>query len=366
MCSECAEAEGDRAADHPRGSGPVAGRPERVADNLNRALAAALGEDPRVILLGEDVLDPYGGAFKISRGLSTRYPDSVIGTPISESGLLGAAAGLALCGQRPIAEVMFGDFLALGFDQILNFAAKSVSMYGHRVDMHLVVRCPVGGNRGYGPTHSQSLHKHLLGIPHLTLSETSPFHDNVRVLKKLLNLGEPCVLFENKVLYTEPMYATGPARTGSVDELFRYDFADRAGEFARVHTEGSDGADTVIITPGGTFSRVLAAARGLFLDFEIDCQIIVPSQLYPLDPAPLLPLLERARRVCVVDEGTAGASWADDLAGRIRDRLWGRLRNRVIVVCSRGSVIPSAAHLEREVLVQAGTVRDALLEAADA
>src|SRR5579875_919629 len=161
-------------------------RPERVGENLNRPLATALGRDQRVTLMGQDVLDPYGGAFKISRGLSSRYPGSVLGTPISESGMLGMAAGLALCGERPIVEVMFGDFLALGFDPIVNFATKSVEMYGDRLPMHLVVRCPVGGNRGYGPTHSQSLQKHFVGVPGLSLYEMSPFHDNGPLLRDIL------------------------------------------------------------------------------------------------------------------------------------------------------------------------------------
>jgi pyruvate/2-oxoglutarate/acetoin dehydrogenase E1 component len=112
---------------------------DRVGENLNSALAYALGQDRRVTLMGQDLLDPYGGAFKISRGLSTKYPESVITTPISESGVLGLAAGMALCGDRPIVEVMFGDFIALGFDMLLNFATKSVAMYGQRVPVNLVV-----------------------------------------------------------------------------------------------------------------------------------------------------------------------------------------------------------------------------------
>src|SRR5439155_1315828 len=151
---------------------------ERVADNLNGALHRLFERDPRVYLLGEDLLDPYGGAFKISRGLSDRYPDRVLATPLSEGGFVGVANGLALCGDKAIVEIMFGDFIALSFDQIVNFATKSVSMYGRTLPLHLVVRCPVGGNRGYGPTHSQSPQKHFIGVPHLGLYELSPFHYN--------------------------------------------------------------------------------------------------------------------------------------------------------------------------------------------
>ncbi|MGE5291020.1 MAG: alpha-ketoacid dehydrogenase subunit beta [Micromonosporaceae bacterium] len=334
---------------------------ERVGDNLNRALHTVLDKDPRVCLIGEDILDPYGGAFKMTRGLSTNHPDSVITTPISEGGIVGLAAGLALCGERPIVEIMFGDFVTLGFDQILNFATKSVSMYGHRVPIHLVVRCPVGGNRGYGPTHSQSLHKHLLGIPHLALFELSPFHDNVTLIDRLVSRGEPCVLFENKTLYAGNMYAGGV-----VDDLFLFDYVGPAGEFARVFAERPDDFDAVIIAPGGLTGRALAAARDLLIELELKCQIIVPSQLHPIDLDPLLATLERAERICLVEESVPGGTWASEIARQIYDRLWGSLKNRILVVHSRNSVIPSAAHLEREVLVQAATIYRAMRESASA
>ncbi|NJN37352.1 MAG: alpha-ketoacid dehydrogenase subunit beta, partial [Nitrospiraceae bacterium] len=112
--------------------------------------------------------------------------------------IVGIAGGLALQGDKPIAELMFGDFIALAFDQILNFASKSVTMYGQTVPLHLLVRCPVGGRRGYGPTHSQCVQKHFLGIPNLELYESSPLHDHVPLLPRLLALGRPAILFEDK------------------------------------------------------------------------------------------------------------------------------------------------------------------------
>jgi pyruvate/2-oxoglutarate/acetoin dehydrogenase E1 component len=150
---------------------------ERVAENLNRALHGLFAESATPYLLGEDVLDPYGGAFKVTRGLATSFPDRVLTTPLSENGMVGVANGLALCGNRVVVEFMFGDFLLLAMDQIVNFAAKSVSMYGRPVPLPLLVRCPVGGNRGYGATHSQSVQKFLVGVPGLELWEMSPFTD---------------------------------------------------------------------------------------------------------------------------------------------------------------------------------------------
>lgn len=336
-------------------------RPERVAENLNRALHAVLEQDPRVWLFGEDVRDPYGGAFKISRGLSTRFPERVVSTPISEAGIVGVAGGLALAGDRPIVEIMFGDFIGLAFDPILNFLSKSVAMYGRTVPIHAVVRCPVGGNRGYGPTHSQSLQKHLVGIPHLELYEASPFHDGELLLGHLLSRGVPCVLFEDKVLYTERMRVGG-----RVDDLFVYEAPATAAGAARVFIEGTDGFDVLVIAAGGMFRRVLAAARDLFLRFEIRCQVLVPTRLYPFDVEPVSRTLTGdANRIVVVEEGPTGGSWGAEVAACLYPALWGRLAHPIRSLASLPTVIPAARHHENRVLVQPDAIAGAILEVAD-
>ena len=138
-----------------------------VLESLNSALHHAFSDNKNVYLLGEDVLDPYGGAFKVTRGLSTSYPDRVLTTPISEAGIVGVAAGMALRGLRPVVEIMFGDFVSLIADQLINHITKFRWMYNDQVRVPLVIRTPMGGRRGYGPTHSQSLEKLYLGVPGL-------------------------------------------------------------------------------------------------------------------------------------------------------------------------------------------------------
>ncbi|MCG5216560.1 transketolase C-terminal domain-containing protein [Streptosporangium soli] len=330
----------------------------RVAENLNSALLDLLAADEDVFVLGEDITDPYGGAFKVTRGLSTRFPGRVLATPLSEGAIVGAAGGLALAGDKAIVEIMFGDFAALAFDQIVNFASKSVTMYGRRVPLRLIVRCPVGGNRGYGPTHSQSLQKHFLGVPNLALHELSPFHDNARVLAEMLAAGTPAILFEDKVLYTQRMF-----QDGRIDDLFRYDFVGAETPVARVYLERPDEYDNVIIAPGGMTHRALTAMRAAFLEDESSSLLLVPSRLYPFTLDPLLPILAGARQIIVVEESTAGGTWGAELAQEIYPRLWGRLRHPIRLVHSADSVIPTAAHLERRVLVQDDTIRAALREA---
>jgi pyruvate dehydrogenase E1 component beta subunit len=265
---------------------------------------------------------------------------------------------LALCGQRPIVEVMFGDFITLCFDQIYNFATKSVSMYGRRVEMRLVVRCPVGGNRGYGPTHSQSPQKHFVGIPHLNLFEMSPFHDGRTVLDRMLGLGEPAILFEDKVLYGQRMYADG-----RVCDLVGYDFVDERRNYAIAYPGDPDECDCLLIAPGGLANHAIDAARTLLMAEDLACQVVVPSQLYPFDITPLMPLIRRAGRVCVIEEGVAGGTWGTEVAAEIHERLWHELRAPVLLVNSARSVIPTAPELERAVLVQRSTVHDAIREA---
>jgi pyruvate dehydrogenase E1 component beta subunit len=319
----------------------------RVAESLNRALHEVLADDSSVRVLGEDVLDPYGGAFKITKGLSSRFPGQVLATPISENGIVGVAGGLALAGGKAIVEIMFSDFVTLAFDQIVNFASKSVSMYGRPLRLPLIVRCPSGGGRGYGPTHSQSLQKHFIGVPGLAVYEVSPFDDHRELFGEMLARGEPCLLFEDKILYTRQVFEGGTA-----DDLFRYDVLPQAGQVTRVYLDDPEQADCVIIAPGGMVHRALAAMRTLLLEREITCLLLVPRRLYPFDVTPLSPLLERAGAVVVTEESTTGGTWGAEVAQQVHSRLWGRLRRPVSLVHSAASVIPAAAHLERDVLVQ--------------
>ncbi len=156
-------------------------------ESLRQGLHSILADNPRAVVLGEDILDPYGGAFKVTQGLSTRFPDRVFTTPISEAAIVGVSVGLALRGFHPIAEIMFGDFLTLAADQLINHAAKYPAMYNGQVTTQLVVRTPMGGGRGYGPTHSQSIERLFFGIPHLRLVAPSHIHDAGALLQQAVN-----------------------------------------------------------------------------------------------------------------------------------------------------------------------------------
>jgi pyruvate/2-oxoglutarate/acetoin dehydrogenase E1 component/pyruvate/2-oxoglutarate dehydrogenase complex dihydrolipoamide acyltransferase (E2) component len=328
----------------------------RVVEALNGALHRLFTERPGLYLLGEDVLDPYGGAFKVTRGLSTAHPERVLTTPLSEAGITGAAAGLALCGDQVVVEMMFGDFAALAFDQLLNLVSKSVSMYGHHVPMRVVVRCPVGGRRGYGPTHSQSVQKHFIGIPNLALYETTPFHDPYALLSHALDHG-PAMLFEDKVLYTRRLF-TG----GVVDEHLRFALVGAAPGWAHVTAADGTPADVLLLCPGGVAHRAVEAA-GLLRDKGIAVDVLVPGRLYPLDLDPVLPLLAGTRLVAVAEESTAGGTWGAEVAARLHRSCWSDLRAPVLALSSADSVVPTAPHLENRVLLGAERIAEEIAEA---
>lgn len=333
---------------------PVSGIARRVGHRLNQALHTLFDADERLFLLGQDIADPYGGAFGITRGLSSRHPTRVWSTPISEAATVGVAAGLALCGDAAVVEVMFGDFLTLCVDPLVNFAAKSVTMYGRRLPIRLIVRCPVGGNRGYGPTHSQNLQKHLIGVPNLGLYELTPFDDPTDVLRRMLNDRTPGVLFEDKGLYPVPGYDHGV-----VDELFGYRVLDAAA--GTVLVSATDGApDRLLIAPGGLVPRALSAMRRALLDHDLLCHLVVPTRLYPLDLDAVLPLAARAGAVVVAEDGVDGGGWGTEVARHLHELLWGRLREPVRLVRPRCAVIPAAAGPERALLVQDSTILAAL------
>ena len=178
----------------------------RYVESLNQALHQLMKDDDLVFVLGEDILDPYGGAFKVTKGLSTAFPDRVLTTPISEGAITGFSTGLAIRGYKPILEIMFGDFITLCTDQIINGATKFKWMYGDKFTVPLVIRTPMGGRRGYGATHSQTLESLFIGVPGIKIIAPSHYHNPGDLLyQTVLNAETPTLFVENKLLYPEQL-----------------------------------------------------------------------------------------------------------------------------------------------------------------
>src|SRR5574341_684060 len=211
-----------------------------VLESLNAALHRLFAEDERVVLIGEDVLDPYGGAFKVTRGLSTAYPERVLTAPVSEAGIVGVGAGMALRGLRPVVEIMFGDFLTLAADQLINHVAKFRWMYNEGVSLPLVVRTPMGGRRGYGPTHSQTLEKLFMGVPGLRLLAPTALGDPGGLLYNAARYSDdPTLFIENKLLYTQALHGT------DLEQDFICQSVGAGGERTREEGKGDRGTGDV-------------------------------------------------------------------------------------------------------------------------
>ena len=330
---------------------------KRGVQALNESLHAIFAERDDVVLFGEDVLDPYGGAFKVTAGLSDAYPDRVLTTPISEASLFGVAAGMALRGQRPILEIMFGDFVALGLDQVVNGISKFREMYDDQVTVPLVVRAPMGARRGYGPTHSQSLEKLFLGIPNIVVIAASECHDVGALLADAVEDERPVFFIENKLLYGR---ALRRPEDGHIGELAVRESSDTYPALTFSATDFTEGSAT-IVTYGGMLPIVLDAVTELVLEHEIFCEVVALSQLLPMELDAVLESVARTGALVTAEEGTLTGGFGAEIAARVQEAAWSDLRTPVRRIAARDAIIPSARPLEDAMLPSVEDVVDAVM-----
>lgn len=262
---------------------------------LNDALYKLLEHDPDVMLLGEDLHDPYGGAFKVTAGLSEKFKGRVISTPISEAGITGAGIGLAMAGKKPIVEIMFADFLTLCMDQIYNHAVKFPGMFAE-LTVPIVIRAPCGGRRGYGPTHSQSLENIFVSVPGLTVVFGSHRHSLGQLLiDATTRWPNPTLFLEHKLLYGEkPDPAGYQAISAEPDDI--------GADLFPTLRSGSDDPDITLLSYGGMLPIAEKAARILEQSEELSVEIIAPALLAPLPRCSLMNALLHRPRILVVEE----------------------------------------------------------------
>jgi len=321
----------------------------RIADLLQQALRESLRDDARVILLGQDIEAPYGGAFKITGDLSCEFPGRVRNSPVSEAALIGIAAGLAMNGFRPITEIMFGDFLGLAFDQLLNHASKFPLMYNGGIKAPLIVRTPMGGRRGYGPTHSQSLEKHFLGIPGMRVVALNGRVSPRRIYRELLRPAEgPTLVIENKVLYTRPLRHSAPLGFG-------VEMSSHPMPWVRVFPLEHQAQATVLC-----YGEMLDEAEdAIDRAFENDLlvEILCPTMLYPFDSRPLQESVARTGRLLTVEEGGTFAGLGAEAISRLSQA------GIHPAVCRLGwdGMIPSSFELENRCLPNSQTIVQALM-----
>jgi pyruvate/2-oxoglutarate/acetoin dehydrogenase E1 component len=306
---------------------------------INEALHAEMARDPNVILMGEDVTggaggtgvpDAWGGPFGVTRGLLGAYgPDRVRDTPISEAAFIGAAAGAALTGLRPVAEIMFIDFLGVCFDQIMNQAAKFRYMFGGRTRTPLVIRATYGAGTRAGSQHTQALHPILTHIPGLKVVMPANPYDAKGLLIQAIRDDDPVMFLEHKMLYD--MVGEVPDRSYTVP----------FGE-ARVARDGKD----VLLIGLGRMALIAEEAARKLAENGISACVIDPRTTSPLDEDTLVEFTEEIGRVVIVDEANPRCSLASDISAMLCERCFDALKGPIRMVTAPHTPVPYAPSLE--------------------
>lgn len=331
----------------------TSGSNDRVVKVIYESFKRNLRRNERIILIGEDIETPYGGAFKVTKDLSELFPGRVRNTPISEAAIVGLGNGLAINGMLPVCEIMFGDFLALAADQLLNHSSKFRYMYNDQVTVPLIIRTPMGGGRGYGPTHSQSIEKHFLGMPGTQVFAINHRYCPGKFYDALFeSIDRPTIVIENKLLYTQRV-------SDKVQDGFVLEHTDEMFPTTRLrpHTE----PDITILCYGGVLSLVEAALGPLFDRHEIACEVIVPMRLYPLNPWPIVQSVQQTRRLLVVEEGIGFAAFGSEVASELLQRIPESI-DKFRRLASPPHPIPSSGPLEKQMLPGTEDVIDAASE----
>jgi 2-oxoisovalerate dehydrogenase E1 component len=328
-------------------------KPIRYGEAIRDCFQERMARDGRIVMIGEDIRSPYGGAFKVTKGLSDHFPDRVFNSSISEAAIVGLGNGLALHGQLPVCEIMFGDFMTLACDQFINHAAKFRRMYNEQVTVPLIIRTPMGGGRAYGPTHSQSLEKHFLGVPH---TQCLALHQRISpeiIYNELFDsIDRPTLVIENKLLYAHRLTATVPAG-------FALEQTDEPFPTTRLRPAAEP--DVTVVCYGGTVPAVEEAVALAFDEHELACEVLIPSRLYPANLAPIAESVQRSGRLLTVEEGCGFASWGAELVAGLHHQLGSALR--VSARCrSAEHCIPASGPLEKQVLPNPRSILAAILE----
>ena len=326
----------------------------RVVQALNETFKKLMGQQPKMLFLGEDVKSPYGGAFKVSQGLSDLFPDRVFNTPISESAIVGVGCGLAMEGYYPFIEVMFGDFMTLTFDQILNHASKFRYMYNDQVTTNVVIRTPMGGGRGYGPTHSQTLDRHFMGIPGLRIVALNNLMEPLKLYQPLLDLvAEPTVLIENKLLYSLNLREKLP-------EGFKALLSNEQFPTVLIKPESTT-LDITLIGYGGISDTLVTVAEKLFEEFDIVAQVICPTQIYPFSIEPFLDLISQSQFLVLAEEGQGFAGFGAEIVAQIAEHDAALLK-KVKRIVPLAIPIPASGLAEKAMLPNVDNIVASILE----
>ncbi len=326
-----------------------------MKDAINEAIDQEMSRDATVVMMGEDIVggagaqgeeDAWGGVLGVTKGLHAKHPGQLIDTPLSESAYVGAAIGAATCGLRPIAELMFVDFLGVCLDQIYNQAAKFRYMFGGKAETPVVIRAMCGAGFRAAAQHSQMLTPMVTHVPGLKVVCPSNAYDTKGLLIQSIRDNDPVIFLEHKNLYA--------SETDVPEEPYAIPFGE-----ANVVREGSD---VTIVTYGLMVSYSLQAAETLKKE-GIDVEVVDLRTLSPIDMDTVIESVEETGRLVCVDEANPRCSIAADIAANVAQDAFGSLKAPIEMVTAPHAPVPFSPSLEDIYIPSPERIADAVRKA---
>jgi len=316
-----------------------------ISQATNEALDEALAADPNVFLLGEDIADGQGGGvFKTTKGLSTKYGvERVRATPITEQAIVGAAVGAAITGMRPVAEIMFMNFLTVCMDQIVNHAAKLRFMSGGKTSVPLTIRCCTGAGFGFGGQHSDMLEAWFAHVPGMKVVTASNPADAKGLLLSAIEDDDPTLVIENIAMYGVQGPALAPGTKVPLGK-------------ASIRRKG---ADVTVIAYGRALLNVEAVAAAL-AEEGIDVEVVDLRTIAPFDEETVLASVAKTNRAVIVHEAVKSFGAGAEISSRIHEEHFGQLKRPVQRVGSKYSPVPFSPPLEQAFLYNQDEIRSAV------
>lgn len=313
------------------------------SEAISAALRNEMLRDESVYLIGEDI-GVYGGSFGATAGLYTEFgKERVKDTPISELGIVGSSAGAAITGMRPVAEIMYNDFLTCCMDPIVNQAAKFRYMYGGRVKVPMTIRCACGGYVTGAAQHSQSLEAMFAHVPGLKVVYPSNPQDAIGLLISAIRDDNPVIVFEHQTLY---------GVKGEVDEAFE-PIPLGKGKIVK------SGSDVTLVATGLQVTKAKEAIEVLAKD-GIDVELIDPRSIYPLDKEMIYKSVQKTGKIVIATEECKRGAWSGEVAACIAEDIFESVKKPIIRVGSLNTPVPFSQPMEEYMLPQVQNIIDAV------
>ncbi len=342
-------------------SAPVSERRLTIGEALREAIAEEMRRDPSVFLIGEDIGVPggFGGAFGVYLGLTDEFGhDRIIDTPISEKVIAGAAVGAALMGMRPIADMQYADFLFECMDELVNQAAKMRYMSGGKLAVPMVMRAPVGAT-ARGAQHAQCPESFFIHVPGLKVVCVSDAYHAKGLLKSAVRDDNPVLIFEHKLLYG----SKGRSSAGGIDLTTHVPAEEYLVPIGQAVVK-RPGRDVTVVATHISLYRALKAAEELAAQ-GIECEVIDPLTLQPLDTETLFASVRKTGRLVIVHEDILTGGWGAEVAARVADECLFYLEAPIKRVASYDAPMPAAPVLEEALLPSVERIRSVITRLMD-